>query len=144
MAEEAKQGSMVKVHYTGRLKDGTVFDSSNGGTPLAFRLGEGQIIVGFERAVEGMQPGEKKTADIPMNEAYGPYREDLKLVVGRDQFPPNVKPEVGQHLQVSLDNGETLDVTVTEVNDDTVMLDANHPLAGKDLVFEIELVDIAA
>ncbi|RJQ53167.1 MAG: peptidylprolyl isomerase [Actinobacteria bacterium] len=141
--EQAKQGSVVKVHYTGKLKDGTVFDTSQEGTPLSFRLGEGQIIPGFEKAVEGMQPGQTKTTTIPVDEAYGPYREDLRLRVKRDQFPPNLQPEVGQHLQVSLDNGETLDVTVSEVGGETVTLDANHPLAGKDLVFDIQLLEVA-
>ncbi|NOZ56058.1 MAG: peptidylprolyl isomerase [Calditrichaeota bacterium] len=139
---QAKQGDTVKVHYTGKLEDGTVFDTSADREPIEFTLGDGQIITGFENAVLGMEEGEKKTAKVPSDEAYGPHREDMMLRVGRDQFPPDLKPEVGQQLQMTQSNGQTLIVQVAEVDESTVLLDANHPLAGKDLIFDIELVEI--
>ena len=139
---QAKQGDTVKVHYTGKLEDGTVFDTSADREPIEFTLGDGQIIPGFENAVLGMEVGEKKTATVPSDEAYGPHREDMMLRVSRDQFPPDLKPEVGQQLQMTQSNGQTLIVQVVEVDEQSVLLDANHPLAGKDLVFDIELVEI--
>ena len=139
---QAKQGDTVKVHYTGKLEDGTVFDTSADREPIEFTLGDGQIIPGFENAVLGMEVGEKKTATVPSDEAYGPHREDMMLRVSRDQFPPDLKPEVGQQLQMTQSNGQTLIVQVVEVDEESVLLDANHPLAGKDLVFDIELVEI--
>lgn len=140
---QAKTNDTVKVHYTGRLSDGTVFDSSVEREPLEFTLGEGQVIPGFEEAVLGMTPGESKTITIVADEAYGPYRDDLILAVGRDQFPPDIIPEVGQQLQVRQTNGSVMLVTVAEVGEAAVKLDANHPLAGKDLIFDIQLVGIA-
>lgn len=138
----AQSGDTVRIHYTGRLADGTVFDSSEGGEPLSFTLGSGQVIPGFDQGVTGMDEGESKTIEIPAAEAYGPYRDDLALSVGRDQFPPNITPEVGQPLSLGLDDGGTLDVVVTEVGEQSVTLDANHPLAGKDLIFDLDLVEI--
>ncbi len=140
---QAKQGDTVTVHYTGKLDDGTVFDSSVEREPLEFTLGEGLVIPGFENAVIGMNAGEKKTVDIASEEAYGPYRDELILSVNREQFPEDIQPEVGQSLQVQQPNGQPVVVTVAAVADEEVKLDANHPLAGKDLTFEIELMDIA-
>ena len=139
---QAKNGNIVQVHYTGTLKDGTVFDTSVGHEPLEFTLGEGQMIPGFEQAVLGMKMGESKTVTIPAKDAYGPRRDDLILVIERNQLPENLEPEVGQQLQMQQTNGRTMVVIVTDVSDTTITIDANHPLAGKDLTFEIELVRI--
>ncbi len=139
---QAKTGDKVRVHYSGFLEDGTVFDSSLDRDPLEFTLGEGMVIKGFEDAVLGMSVGETKTISIPSDEAYGPYREDLVAVVERSMVPPDIDPKVGLVLQLRTPDGSITDVVVTEVNDDTITLDANHPLAGKDLIFEIKLVEI--
>lgn len=139
---EAKQFDTVRVHYTGRLDDGSIFDSSRGREPIEFTIGGGQVIPGFEQAVVGMNPGEEKTVRIPSDEAYGPYRDEMVLTVQRDQFPPDIDPQVGQALQVQQSTGESLIVTVSEVSETAVKLDANHPLAGQDLTFDIELVEI--
>lgn len=140
---EARSGDTVRVHYTGRLADGSVFDSSEGRDPIQFTLGQGQVVPGFERAVTGMQPGEERTVTIPAEDAYGPRRDDLVFSVGRDQFPVNVEPEVGQQLQVQQQGGQTGIVRVAEVSDEAVALDANHPLAGQDLIFDLELVEVS-
>jgi len=142
---EAKQGDKVKVHYTGRVPEGDVFDSSQERGPLEFTIGENRIIPGFENAVIGMAPGEKKTVTIDSEEGYGPHREELVQQVERDQLPGDVDFSVGQQLQVT-PPGETKPfvVMVTEVTETHVKLDGNHPLAGKNLQFEIELVEIAA
>jgi peptidylprolyl isomerase len=139
---QAKEGDTVKVHYTGKLEDGTVFDTSEERAPLEFTIGNGQIIRGFEQAVVGMEPGEAKTATIPPEEAYGPHREDMTLTVDRGQFPEEINPEPGQQLQVQQPDGRAAVVTVSDVSESTVTLDANHPLAGQPLTFEIRLVDI--
>lgn len=139
---QAKPGDNVKVHYTGKLEDGTVFDSSVEREPLAFQLGAGQIIPGFEKAVEGMEPGEKTTAVIPAEQAYGPRNEDAQVVVPRDQLPPDLEPKVGQQLQVQQQNGQPIPVRIVQVDESQVTLDGNHPLAGKDLAFEIEVVAV--
>ena len=139
---QAKTGDTVKVHYTGTLEDDTVFDTSAGGEPLAFTLGQGLVIPGFEQAVTGMKVGESKTVDIPVEQAYGPYRDDLILVVERDQLPEDLEIEVGQQLQMSQEDGSYIVVTITEVSETTITIDANHPLAGQNLTFEIELVEI--
>ncbi len=139
---EAQQGKTVSVHYTGKLEDDTVFDSSRGGDPLSFEIGSGQIIPGFEKGVMGMTPGETKTVEVSAEEAYGPYREDQVVEVEREKLPEDIEPEVGQQLQVQQTNGETAVVTIKEVTPAAVRLDANHPLAGKDLTFEIEVVSI--
>lgn len=138
---EAKNGDTVRIHYTGTLDDGSVFDSSEGAEPLEFTLGSGQVIPGFEQAVEGMQPGDKKEVTIPSDEAYGAHNDEWVLVVDRENFPEHIEPEAGQQLELS-QNGQSFVVTVTEVSDASVTLDANHPLAGKDLTFELELVEI--
>jgi peptidylprolyl isomerase len=140
---QAKSGDTVKIHYTGRLEDGTVFDSSAEREPLEFTISGGQVIPGFEQAVLGMTPGESKTEKIPMDQAYGPHREEMVLEVSREQIPPDINPEVGQQLQIQQANGQSVPVFVTEVTDNQITLDANHPLAGEDLTFEIQLVEIA-
>ncbi|MGL5196218.1 MAG: FKBP-type peptidyl-prolyl cis-trans isomerase [Chroococcales cyanobacterium] len=140
---QAKQGDMVKVHYTGKLDDGTVFDSSIDRDPLEFVLGEGQLIAGFEQAVLGMSPGESKTEKIPADEAYGPHREEMVVEVERQQLPDNIPLDVGQQLQIQQAPNQIIPVVITAISESKVTLDANPPLAGKDLIFEIELVGIA-
>jgi len=140
---KVKDGDTVKVHYTGTLKDGSVFDTSAEREPLEFKLGEGQLIPGFEKAVIGLAEGEKTNVDIPSDEAYGEPREDLLINVPKDQLPDDVEPEVGMQLQVNQPDGNAVPVRITEVGDEELTLDANHPLAGKDLSFEIELVEKA-
>jgi peptidylprolyl isomerase len=139
---QAKQGDTVAVHYTGKLDDGTVFDSSEGREPLQFSIGGGNLIPGFEQAVVGMAPGESKTATIAADEAYGPYYEEKVLVVDRQQMPDNIPMNVGLRLQIQQPSGPAIPVVVTDINDAQVTLDANHPLAGEDLIFEIQLVSI--
>lgn len=131
----------MRVHYTGRLNDGEIFDSSSGREPLEFTLGEGQVIPGFEEAIEGMAPGEEKTVTIPAEEAYGQRRDEMTLVVERSQLPEEITPEVGQQLQMSQGEQVFL-VRIADVADETVTLDANHPLAGEDLTFDLKLVEI--
>ena len=140
----AKSGDLVKVHYRGTLQDGTVFDSSYEGEPLEFTLGQGQIIPGFEQAVQGMTPGDSKTVQVEQDQAYGNYDESKLINVQRANLPENIQPEEGMVLQVNSQDNETFYVTVNEVKDEEVVLDGNHPLAGKDLTFEIELVDLQA
>ena len=136
----AKDGNTVKVHYTGTLEDGTVFDTSVEREPLEFTLGEGTLIPGFEEALKGMQVGQSKTVTIPAEDAYGPHIDDLVLVIERDQLPEDLDPKVGQQLQIQQTSGETTVVLVTDVSETTITVDANYPLAGKDLIFEIELI----
>ncbi|HEY3379460.1 MAG TPA: peptidylprolyl isomerase [Armatimonadota bacterium] len=137
-------GDIVNVHYTGTLDNGTVFDSSLSREPLQFTLGEGQVIPGFEHAVTGLEPGDSTTVHIPAEEAYGPCRADLIAAFPRDQFPPDMVLTPGEQLQMQQPNGQALVVTVTEVADDKITLDANHPLAGQALNFDLTLVSIGA
>ncbi len=139
---EARTGDKVKVHYTGKLTDGTEFDTSVNQEPLEFTVGAGEVIQGFEEAVVGMNPGDTKTATLNADEAYGDYDEDLVMEVERDQFPPEIVPEIGQRLQLHQPDGEVFGAVVTDFDDEVVTLDANHPLAGQSLIFEIELVEI--
>jgi peptidylprolyl isomerase len=141
-AVKAKDGDTVQVNYTGKLADGTVFDSSIGRQPLEVVLGKGQVIPGFGKAILGMKVGENKTVTIPANEAYGPYQNNLIFEVPRENLPAGVEPQVGQRLQGSQEDGTTMVATITKVSDNTVTLDANIPLAGKDLTFDIGLVKI--
>ncbi|MCA9738777.1 MAG: peptidylprolyl isomerase [Gemmatimonadetes bacterium] len=141
---QAKKGDVVHVHYTGRLQDGTVFDSSQQRDPLQFQVGAGQVIPGFESAVEGMEEGETRTATIEALNAYGPRNEDMMLTVPREQLPDGLEPEVGASLQVSTTEGQVYPVRIAELQEQTVVLDANHPLAGKALTFELTLAKIAA
>ena len=139
---QAKNGNIVQVNYTGKLADGTIFDTSVGGAPLEFTLGAGQIIPGFEKAGLGMKIGEKKTVTIPASEAYGPRLDDLLIEVPRQELPSGLTPKVGQQLQMIRADGAVRIVIITNVSDTTVTIDANHPLSGQDLTFEIELLKI--
>jgi peptidylprolyl isomerase len=134
-------GSTVKVHYTGTLNDGTQFDSSKDRAPLEFTLGNGQVIAGFEDAVKEMEVGDCKTITIPADKAYGQRREDLLVPVERKDLPQGLNPEVGQKLQMQKANGQMSVVTVTATSEESITIDANHPLAGEDLTFELELVE---
>ncbi len=138
---QAQNGDTVRVHYTGTLDDGTVFDSSKGREPIEFKVGSGQVIAGFEEAVSGMDVGEAKKVTIPAAQAYGERREELMLQVQRSQFPADVEPEVGQQFQMS-QGEQNFVVNVADVDGERITLDANHPLAGRDLTFELELVDV--
>ena len=139
---KAQSGDKVSVHYTGKLADGSTFDSSRGAEPLSFELGSGQLIPGFEQGVIGMEEGETKTIKIDAADAYGPRNQEQVVEVERSVFPENIDPEVGQRLQVQQAEGQPVAVTVKDVQEDKVTLDANHPLAGEDLTFEIELVSV--
>jgi peptidylprolyl isomerase len=139
---KAKNGDTVKVHYTGKLEDDTVFGTSTDSEPLEFEIGAGQIIKGFEQAVVGMKAGETKTEIIEADNAYGPSRKEMVLAVERSQLPEDIDPKVGDQLQINQQENQPVQVTVTEVTDEKITLDANHPLAGKDLTFDIELVEI--
>jgi FKBP-type peptidyl-prolyl cis-trans isomerase 2 len=140
--QQVKKGDTVNVHYHGKLTDGTTFDSSEGRDPLQFTAGSGQVIKGFDDAVISMTPGDKKTVNIPVNEAYGERNDDMMMEYPVAEFPADMKPEIGMELQMGDNSGNIFPVVIVEVNNDTVVLDANHPLAGKDLIFEIELVSI--
>ncbi len=138
---KVQKGDRVRVHYTGRLKDGKVFDSSKGREPLEFEVGAGMMIAGFDRAVHGMNVGEQKTVEIPSAEAYGERREEMVIDVPRQQVPAGINPEVGQQLALN-NGGQQVPVVIKEVTEEKVVLDANHPLAGEDLIFDIELVEV--
>ena len=139
----AKKGNTVKVHYTGRLSSGETFDSSEGREPLEFTIGDEQVIPGFEEAVVGMDTGATKTITIPADEAYGEKRSDLIASVERTRFPDDVDLEVGQQFRVGQEGGDEMVVTVTELSESHVTIDANHPLAGEELTFDITLAEIA-
>lgn len=139
---EAKHGDRVLVHYTGKLRDGTVFDSSADGDPMVFTIGAGETIPGFEYAVIGMTPGEKKTTFIVADDAYGSWTEDRIVTVPRKDFPPSIIPEKGQILEMSHAEDQNILLKVIDVDETMVTLDANHPLAGEDLIFDIELISI--
>lgn len=142
--QQVKNGDTVKVHYHGRLADGSTFDSSAGKDPLQFQVGSGQVIPGFDNGVKGMTVGEKKTIEIPAEEAYGPSDPNNMAEFPISEFPAEIKPEVGMELSMTDGNGQVIPVTIKEVRESTVILDANHFLAGKDLIFDIELVEIGA
>ncbi|HEY1871609.1 MAG TPA: peptidylprolyl isomerase [Chitinophagaceae bacterium] len=139
---QAKKGDKVKVHYHGKLTTGETFDSSAGREPLEFEVGSGSVIKGFDEGVKGMQVGEKKTINIPIEEGYGPRSEAMLIEFPRDRFPPDMKIEEGMQLMMSDASGQNIPVIVTEIKENAVVLDANHPLAGEELVFDIELVEI--
>jgi len=139
---QAKNGDTVKVHYTGKLDDDTVFDTSADGEPLEFIIGEGRLIPDFEQAIIGMSPGESKTIQVPSANAYGPHHEEMVMEVDRKDFPPDLEPKVDQRLEVRQQDGQPFAVTVTDVSETKVTLDGNHPLAGKDLTFDIQLTEI--
>ncbi len=138
----ASKGNTVKVHYTGTLTDNSIFDSSREREPLEFTVGAGQMIPGFDAAVEGMAIGDQKKVEIPFAEAYGPKSDEAMIKVDKSQLPEGMTPEVGMQLEASQPDGRTQVLLIAEVHDDQVTLDANHPLAGKDLIFDIELVEV--
>ncbi|MCK4650681.1 peptidylprolyl isomerase [Candidatus Babeliales bacterium] len=140
--KQAKSGDMVKVHYTGKLDNGTIFDSSEKREPLQFKIGEEKVIPGFEKAVIGMSIEESKTIKLMPEESYGPHRKELIVIVPKKNIPGDINLQIGQQLQIKQENGHPLIVIVIEITEDNVTLDANHPLAGKDLTFEIKLVEI--
>jgi FKBP-type peptidyl-prolyl cis-trans isomerase 2 len=137
-----KNGDTVKIHYHGRLSDGSVFDSSVGRQPLEFTVGSGSVIPGFDKGVQGMQIGDKKTIEIPFPEAYGPVDPNMIMEFPKSQLPPDLQPEVGMELAMNDEAGHQLPVVITEVKPDSIILNANHPLAGKDLIFDLELMGI--
>jgi len=139
----AKSGDTVKVHYKGTLTDGTVFDSSEGREPLEFELGSGMVIPGFDNGIQGMAIGDKKTIDIPVEEAYGPSQAELVFPFNRSELPDDIPFEVGMQLNMHQDgNPQPVPVTVVEVTEAQILVDANHPLAGQALIFEVELVGV--
>lgn len=138
----AKTGDLVKVDYTGRLNSGQIFDTSEGREPIEFVLGSHQVIPGFEEAVEGMSVGDKKTIEIPADQAYGQRREELLATVRRDQLPEDLEPKEGDILRIQREDGQVILVRITDIDETSATLDANHPLAGEDLTFDIKLVDI--
>lgn len=139
---EAKSGDTVRIHYTGTLHDGTQFDSSAGREPLEFALGGGQVIPGFDTAVTGMSVGDEKTVTIPPDEAYGERHEQLVQQIPRDSLPDTIDPAVGMQLQSQSPDGQVMNLVIVEVEEESVTLDANHPLSGQALTFAIELVEI--
>lgn len=140
---KVKKGDSVKVHYTGKLKDGTVFDKSDERNPLEFTVGAGRLIKGFEAAVVGMEPGESKTVQIPADKAYGPHHDDRVIKIDREDVPKDINIKVDQYLKIKQQDGTTFAAKVTEISDKSLTLDVNHPLAGKDLMFDIRLAEIA-
>jgi FKBP-type peptidyl-prolyl cis-trans isomerase 2 len=140
---QATAGTTVRFHYTGTLQDGSVFDSSEGRDPLEFQLGSGMIIPGLDRAITGMRAGEEKTVTIPADEAYGPYQADARQDVPRAQIPAEIPLEEGITLQMQTPDGRAIPVVVAALTETTVTLDANHPLAGKDLTFAVEIVSVS-
>ena len=139
---EVKNGDTIKINYRGTLDDGTVFDSSEGREPLQFEVGSGMVIPGFDKGVLGMTVGQKKTINIPVDEAYGPVQDEMFMEFPIDRFPEDMKPEVGMSLNMSNGSGQAIPVVIAEVLEEVVVLDANHPLAGEDLTFDLELVEI--
>ena len=139
---QVKAGDNVRIHYTGTLTDGSVFDSSDGAEPLEFTVGSGQIIPGLDIAIPGMSVGDKKVVEVPVDQAYGPVEPAARQAVPRQEIPADIPLDMGMQLQVQTPDGQTMAVTVVELSDEEVVLDANHPLAGQDLTFAIELVSI--
>jgi len=140
--QEVKSGDKVKVHYHGKLTNGETFDSSEGRQPLEFTVGQGMVIKGFDEGVKGMKVGDKKTINIPVVDAYGPVNPEMLIEFPKERFPEGMNPEVGMPLNMTNSNGENFRVIIAEVKPESVILDANHPLAGEDLVFDVELVSI--
>lgn len=140
--QSVRKGDTVKVHYHGKLTNGETFDSSEGRNPLEFKVGSGMVIKGFDDGVLDMKVGEKKTVEIPVGQAYGLQKEDLIFHFPKDKIPAGMQVEKGMHLELRNENGQPVPVIVSSVEEDVITLDANHPLAGKDLIFDIELVEI--
>lgn len=139
---QAKSGDTVRIHYTGTLLDGSTFDSSEGRDPLEFVVGSGQIIPGLDAAIPGLAVGDKKEVNVPCQEAYGPINPEMRQAIPREGIPDEVPLEIGIQLQMQSPEGQVLPVTVVEMDEATVTLDANHPLAGQDLIFNIEVTSI--
>jgi peptidylprolyl isomerase len=140
--QQVQNGDKIRVHYHGKLRSGETFDSSEGREPLEFTVGGGQVIKGFDEGVKGMQVGEKKTVEIAVIDAYGEKQQEMMIEFPKEQFPAEMNPEVGAQLMMSNGSGQNFPVTVAEIKEDSVVLDANHPLAGQDLIFDLELVSI--
>jgi FKBP-type peptidyl-prolyl cis-trans isomerase 2 len=140
----AKDGDMVRVHYTGTLNDGTVFDSSREREPLEFTLGCGQVIPGFDKGIVGMEISQTKSINIPAGEAYGERNDQLIINISRDELPPEIQPEIGMQLEMMHPSGQKIIVSISNFTDEYISLDGNHPLAGNDLNFDVELVSIVA
>ena len=141
---KAQKGSKVKVHYTGKLEDGEIFDTSYQSSPLEFTVGSGELIKGFDQCVEGMEVGEKRNAAITASDAYGEHQQQLVVDIPRDNIPENITPEMGHFLELKNHSGQQVRALIIGIDDSNVKVDLNHPLAGKDLNFEIELVEIVA
>ncbi|HCA41211.1 MAG TPA: peptidylprolyl isomerase [Aminobacterium sp.] len=139
---QIKNGDTISVHYKGTLEDGTVFDASEGREPLKFKVGSGQVIDGFDKAVLGMTVGEEKTINVPPQKAYGEYEMELTMEVPAEHIPDDLNPKVGEVLQVQTPDGNTFNALVADVSEKGMLLDANHPLAGKTLIFDITIVEI--
>ena len=137
-----QSGNTIKIHYHGRLSDGTTFDSSAGRSPLEFTVGSGSVIKGFDDGVQGMTVGEKKTVEIPFMQAYGPEDPSMIIEFPADRLPDDLKPEIGMQLNMNDSEGQQFPVVITEITAENIVLNANHPLAGKDLIFDLELVEI--
>jgi peptidylprolyl isomerase len=137
-----QSGNTIKIHYNGRLSDGTTFDSSAGRSPLEFTVGSGSVIKGFDDGVQGMTIGEKKTIEIPFLQAYGPEDPSMIIEFPLDRLPEDLKPEIGMQLNMNNAEGQQFAVTITDITNENIILNANHPLAGKDLIFDLELVEI--
>lgn len=140
--QQVQNGDKVKVHYHGKLRSGETFDSSEGREPLEFTVGGGQVIPGFDQGVMGMTVGDKRTVEIDVQNAYGEKSTDMIIEFPKNQFPEDMNPEVGMQLMMNNGQGQQFPVTIAEVKEESVMLDANHPLAGQELIFDIELVEI--
>ena len=139
----AKNGDKVKVHFTGKLENGKIFDTSKDSKPLEFTIGAGEMMPGFEKGIIGMTTGDTRTFTVLPEEAYGSRRVELVATVEKSHFPPDITPTIGQPLQITTPDGEVLDLVITSIDGDMVTIDANHPLAGESLLFEVELVEIA-
>ena len=137
-----QSGNTIKIHYHGRLADGSTFDSSAGRSPLEFTVGSGSVIKGFDDGVQGMTVGERKTIEIPFDQAYGPEDPSMIIEFPANRFPDNLKPEIGMQLNMNNSEGQQFPVIIKEITAENIILDANHPLAGKDLIFDLELVEI--
>lgn len=139
----AKPGDKVKVHYTGKTEDGHMFETTANKKPIEFLIGKGDILPGFDRAVAGMSPGEVKTVKVSANEAHGPHYEELVMEVDKEQLPSDIEPKVGEKLDLQLSDDIKVQMEITDVSGSNVILDANHPLAGKDLIYKIQLLEVA-
>ena len=139
---KVKNGDKVKIHYTGKFKDGEIFDTSRQQQPLEFTVGNREMMPGLETRVIGMEAGEKKSIEVPPEEAYGPRQEKLIVEVKKSNLPDHIEPSLGQRLQMQVDNGNHIELAITEIKEETITLDANHPLAGHTLFFDLELVEI--